>query len=135
MANYPKELAQDAVCQSHTGHLTGLWFLPTRPLRLNTNEWINICIYNLNFPVFYTHLFPIRVTGNTAKLSPLLSKGFIAEIEGLTELYFRKYFHKFFDVEETAFVPVNLNTWGNSQLNYELSLLIKTLSHILRNNT
>ena len=34
----PQELAQDAVCQSHTGHMTGLWFLPTRPLRLNTNE-------------------------------------------------------------------------------------------------
>jgi len=28
MANYPQELAQDAVCQSHTGHMTGLWFLP-----------------------------------------------------------------------------------------------------------
>ena len=38
MANYPKELAHDAVCQSHTGHMTGLWFLPTRPLRMNTNE-------------------------------------------------------------------------------------------------
>jgi len=25
----PKELAQDAVCQSHTGHMTGLWFLPS----------------------------------------------------------------------------------------------------------
>ena len=34
----PQELAQDAVCQSHTGHVTGLWFLPVRPLRLNTNE-------------------------------------------------------------------------------------------------
>ena len=39
MANYPQELAQDAVCQSHTGHMTGLWFLPARPIRLN-NEWI-----------------------------------------------------------------------------------------------
>ena len=29
MANYPQELAQDAVCQSHTGHTTGLWFLPS----------------------------------------------------------------------------------------------------------
>ena len=38
MANYPQELAQDAVCQNHTSHTTGLWFLPTRPLRLNTNE-------------------------------------------------------------------------------------------------
>ena len=38
MANYPQELAQDAVCQSHTDHITGLWFLPARPLRLNTNE-------------------------------------------------------------------------------------------------
>ena len=34
----PQELAQDAVCQSHTGHMNGLWFLPVRPLRLNTNE-------------------------------------------------------------------------------------------------
>ena len=39
MANYPQELAKDAVCQSHTGHMTELWFLPARPLRLNTNEW------------------------------------------------------------------------------------------------
>ena len=38
MANYPQELAQDAVCQSHTGHMTGLWFLPARPLRLNINK-------------------------------------------------------------------------------------------------
>jgi len=37
----PQELAQDTVCQSHTGHRTGLWFLPARPLRLNTNEWMN----------------------------------------------------------------------------------------------
>jgi len=29
MANYPQKLAQDAVCQSHTGHMTGLWFLPS----------------------------------------------------------------------------------------------------------
>ena len=40
MANYPQGLAQDAVCQSHTSHMTGLWFLPTQPLRLNTNEWM-----------------------------------------------------------------------------------------------
>jgi hypothetical protein len=34
MANYSQELAQDAVYYSHTGHMTGLWFLPTRHLRL-----------------------------------------------------------------------------------------------------
>ena len=34
----PQVLAQDAVFQSHTGHMTGLCFLPTRTLRLNTNE-------------------------------------------------------------------------------------------------
>jgi len=38
MANYPQALAQDAVCQSHTDHMTGFWFLPARPLRLNTND-------------------------------------------------------------------------------------------------
>jgi len=31
MATYPKELAQDAVCQSHTSRLTELWFLLNRP--------------------------------------------------------------------------------------------------------
>jgi len=41
MANYPQELAQDAVYQSHTGHMTGPWFLPARPLKLNTNERMN----------------------------------------------------------------------------------------------
>ena len=41
MTNYPPELAQDAVCRNHKGHTTGLWFLPARPLRLNTNEWMN----------------------------------------------------------------------------------------------
>ena len=45
MENYPQELAQDAVCQSHTGHMTGLWFLPTQPLRLNTNERMNELIF------------------------------------------------------------------------------------------
>jgi len=29
MANNPQELAQDVVCQSHTGHMTGLCFLPS----------------------------------------------------------------------------------------------------------
>jgi len=41
MANYPQALAQDAVYQSHTGHITDLWFLPARPLSLNTNELMN----------------------------------------------------------------------------------------------
>ena len=42
MANYLQEIAQDAVCQSHTGHMTGLWFLPARPLRLNTSDEASI---------------------------------------------------------------------------------------------
>jgi len=29
MENYPQELDQDAVCQSHTGQITRLWFLPS----------------------------------------------------------------------------------------------------------
>ena len=28
-ANYPQEIAQDEVWQSNTGHMTGLWFLPS----------------------------------------------------------------------------------------------------------
>jgi len=33
MANDPQELAQDAVCQRHTGHMNGLWFLPSRAFK------------------------------------------------------------------------------------------------------
>ena len=36
MANYPQELAQDAACQSHTGRLTGLWFLLKLAQGMNT---------------------------------------------------------------------------------------------------
>ena len=53
MANYPQELAQDAMWQIHTGHMTGLWFLPARPLRLNTNERMNIFIYLYLFIYIY----------------------------------------------------------------------------------
>jgi len=31
VATYPQEFAQDAACQSHTGRLTRLWFLPNQP--------------------------------------------------------------------------------------------------------
>ena len=55
MANYTQELAQDAVCQSHTGHMTGLWFLPTQPLRLNANEWMNEWMNALFKFVFHTN--------------------------------------------------------------------------------
>ena len=37
----PPRIAQDAMRQSRTGHMTGLWFLPARLLRLNTNEWMD----------------------------------------------------------------------------------------------
>ena len=47
MANYPQALAQDAVCQSHIGHMTGLWFLPARLLRLNTNEWVRLNMFRI----------------------------------------------------------------------------------------
>ena len=40
MANYPQELAQDAVCQSHTGHMTGLWFLPSPAFKAEY-KWMN----------------------------------------------------------------------------------------------
>jgi len=33
MANYPQERAQDAVCQNHTDHMTGLWFLPSPAIK------------------------------------------------------------------------------------------------------
>jgi hypothetical protein len=45
MANYPQELAQTAVFQSHTGRLTGLWFLPKPAQGLNTNQSIiYVCV-------------------------------------------------------------------------------------------
>ena len=42
MANYPQELAHDAVCQSHTSHMTGLWFLPNPAFKAEytTSYWL-----------------------------------------------------------------------------------------------
>jgi len=40
MAIYPKGLAHDAAYRSHTGCLTGLWFLSKLALGLNTNYFI-----------------------------------------------------------------------------------------------
>jgi len=37
MTNNLKGLAQDAAYQSHTGRVTGLWFLPKLAQGLNTN--------------------------------------------------------------------------------------------------
>ena len=61
MANYPQELVQDAVCQSHTGHMTGLWFLPAQPLRLNTNEWMDHSI------ITFTNMTPREPTVSSAQ--------------------------------------------------------------------
>jgi len=39
MANYPpKNLPSIQYAKSYIGPMTGLWFLPDRPLGLNTNE-------------------------------------------------------------------------------------------------
>ena len=60
MANYHQELAQDAVCQSHTGHMIGLWFLPARPLRLNTNERIRsvrLLLLNKKLPISNSEIY------------------------------------------------------------------------------
>jgi len=69
MANYLQELAQDAVCQSHTGHMTDFWFLPARPLRLNTNERIrSLYISNLS-KIFFTYFTSfVNVEGGTRQI-------------------------------------------------------------------
>jgi len=66
MANYPQELAQDAVCQSHTGHMTGLWFLPTGPLRLDTNEWIYYCRNTVYFHLRHGLSNTLNITCTTS---------------------------------------------------------------------
>jgi len=47
MANYPQELAQDTVCQSHTGHMIVLWFLPSPAFKVEY-EWMNEWIESIN---------------------------------------------------------------------------------------
>jgi hypothetical protein len=44
MANYTYEHAQDPAYQSHTGRLTGLWFLPKLAQGLNTNNKNNFSL-------------------------------------------------------------------------------------------
>jgi len=43
MANYPQKLAHDAVCQSHTGHMTGLWFMPSPAFKAEYQCMMNEC--------------------------------------------------------------------------------------------
>ena len=76
LCDYPQELAQGAVCQSHTGHMTGLWFLLSRPLRLNTNEWMNVYSGRqvLNLYKHAAHFFRVRQNSVFRKAnSPQLS--------------------------------------------------------------
>ena len=54
MTNYPYELAQDAAYQSHTGCLTGLWFLPKLAQGLNTTTTNNNNNNNNNYPILIT---------------------------------------------------------------------------------
>ena len=60
MANYPQELAQDAVCQRHTGHMIELWLLPARPLRLYTNELMNYYTRGMAWFIVYVILALLR---------------------------------------------------------------------------
>ena len=73
MTNYPQELAQDAVCHSHTGHMTGLWFLPARPLSLNTDEWMNECKYNFSICVCVRFLFVSDLRQDIQRYEAVLS--------------------------------------------------------------
>ena len=51
------------MCHSHTGHMTGFWFLPARPLRLNTNEWITHGAYKFSedFAKSYFHKYRTEI--------------------------------------------------------------------------
>ena len=48
----PKDLSRIQVCQSHTGHMIGLWILQAHPLRLHTNELTN----SRKVPVIFVRL-------------------------------------------------------------------------------
>jgi hypothetical protein len=65
MANYLQELAQNAECQSHTGRLTRLWFLPKLAQGLNTNQSI-IQLYSSTY-------LPYIVLWSLCKVCVLLS--------------------------------------------------------------
>ena len=69
MANYPQELAQDAMCQSHTGHMTGPWFLRTLPLRLNADEWAFVCLESYLFISWMKGIIVMPVAGRGRKLA------------------------------------------------------------------
>jgi len=61
MATYPWELAQDAVCQSHTGRLTGFWFLLNRPKGwILMNEYPTRCNFT-HFIYIWKLLYIFRV--------------------------------------------------------------------------
>ena len=75
MANCPQELAQDAGCPNHTDHMTGLWFLPTRLLRLNTNEWTKDPGNRSPAVTSITHRSPCIKRGEYSSVSGVNTKG------------------------------------------------------------
>ena len=87
MGNYPQELSQDAVCQSHTGHMTGLWFLLTRSLSLNTNERMRILTPSLTLATL--HFSHDRSNQSSPSLYSTKSQNFagIFEVSQLQHLY------------------------------------------------
>jgi len=75
MANYPQEFAQDAACQSHTGHMTELWFLSVRPLRLNTDEWWIILVIKSRRLVRAGHVARVAEERNAYRFSAMKLEG------------------------------------------------------------
>jgi hypothetical protein len=61
MTNYPKELAQDAEYQSHTGRVTGLWFLPKLAQWLNTTTNTTTTNNNNNTYYYYNLMFKLQL--------------------------------------------------------------------------
>ena len=72
----PKNLPRMQCAKSHIGSITGLWFLPDRPLGLNTNEWM---IQTSWFKFFHSS------RGHTSLLRNTIShRGSAAEISAST---------------------------------------------------
>jgi hypothetical protein len=80
---------KSAMCQSHTGHLTGLWFLPKPAQGLNTNQSIStkggrtnllslfvVAIFETIYIHMYTHTHTHRLREGL-KMGVLRSGGYL----------------------------------------------------------
>jgi len=123
----PKNLPRMQCARSHTGHMTGLWFLPARPLRLNTNEWMKSICTDKATPSNYS------VLQNATKSATLTEKSILLLEKWMAILEFRFLHFLDFDAWRLHFKyrVIQNDCRGFNNLSYTIHLVLQMQSHVI----